>query len=57
VAVIPGTVCTSDDSIAVKKFGLKIPRGYRNNDEILLGVTFYLDTLSEWQLYIRTSVF
>jgi len=35
----------SDDSIATKKFGVKILSNYGNNKETLLGVPFYWDTL------------
>jgi len=33
------TWCRSNDSIVVKKIGIKIHSGYGNNDETLLGVT------------------
>jgi len=38
-------------------FGIKIPSGYGNNDGTLLAVSFYSDTLCEWQLIFKTPVF
>jgi len=32
-------------TVLLQKCGFKIPSGYGNNDETLLGVTFYWDTL------------
>jgi len=32
-----------------KSFGLKIPNGYRNNVEAVLGVNFYWDTVYVYQ--------
>jgi len=42
--------CRSDDNTATK-IGVKIPIAYWNNDEILLEVTFYLDTLYRCSMY------
>jgi len=33
-------------TVLLQKFGIKIPSVYGNNNETLLGVTFYWDTLS-----------
>jgi len=32
-------------TVLLYKFGVKIPSGYGNNDDTLLWVTFYWDTL------------